>query len=162
MRSSIANALALWGVLTGLWFAMAGVSALPGLTRWEVVVLAPAAVTASCWALGLLAGPAWAERGAELGQFWRQSLLLAFEGGVATVRAILGLRQALRPALVQHPTAPAAQGRGLFALGASMAPGIVAVSLDDKGVLIHSIHDDEADDEDLRALQAAARRASSP
>ena len=162
MRSSVANALALWGVLTGLWFAMAGISALPGLTRWEVVLLAPAGVTLACWALGLLAGPAWTERGAELGSFWGRCLLFAFEGAQATARAIFGLPQALRPALVLHPTTQGEDWRGLFALGASMAPGIVAVALDAKGVLIHSIHDDEADDEDLRVLQVAARQASNP
>lgn len=158
MRASVANALALWGVLIGLWFALAGVSAIPGLTRPEVVLLAPAGVTLVCWVLGLLEGPAWADRGRDLAQFWLLCLKGVGEGGVATARAILGVRQALRPALVLHPTAASDEGRGLFALGASMAPGMVAVAVSPKGVLIHSIHDDEADDEDLRALQAAARR----
>jgi len=158
MRASVANALALYGVLVGLWLALAGLAPARGLTRWEALLGAPAAVTLACWWFGLLSGPAWAGRGAALAEFWGRCLRGVYEGGLAVAGAILGRRHALRPALVLHPTAAEDPARGLFALGASMAPGVVAVALDPNGVLIHTIHDDEADDDDLRALQAAARR----
>lgn len=66
----------------------------------------------------------------------------------------------LQPALVRLKTR---QGddlpRSLFANSLALTPGLVAVDVSDDSVLIHALVEDDADEEELRALETQAWRA---
>jgi len=97
-----------------------------------------------------------------LARFWLGRVRACALGARDVLGVILRGRAALKPALVRHRLAEDASERALFALGASLAPGMLAVSLDPEGPLLHVLHEDDADDEDLAAIAYAARRASPP
>lgn len=161
MRTSLANAVALWGVLVGLWFALAA-GAPAELGRIEVAAAVAALITAICVALGLARGPAWPDRVAPLARFWAARARAALEGAGHVLAASWKGASAIKPALVRHRLPEAAAERPLMAFGASLAPGMLAVSLDAEGALLHVLHEDDGDDEDLALLAHLSRQASRP
>lgn len=156
MRSMFANGVVLWGALIGLWLALAAASVLElhSAADWLRGAGAAGVVVVLCARLGLLGGQSWPDTvGQALGLLARRCNM-ALEGIWLTLLALSGNRRLLRPALVRFTLPSASPERGIFALSASMAPGLLSVSLDERGLYVHVLHEDDGDDEDLRALQS--------
>lgn len=157
MHSMIANGVALWGILLGLWFALAAASPagldaggwLSGAGASGVVILVSAR-------LGLLGGAPWPDRAAGAAALLLRRVRMGLEGVGLALRALVGDSRAMQPALVRYTMAQANPARGIFVLGVSLLPGLVSVNLDARGLFLHVLHEDDADDEDLQALEGGA------
>lgn len=157
MRSVFANGVALWGALMGLWFALAaashgGLEARGGLLSGAGVATAATLLSAR---LGLLGGAAWPDQAGSAAALMLRRARMALEGIALTLRVLVGDSRSFRPALVRYKLSQANPERGIFALGASTAPGLLSVNLDAHGLYLHVLHEDDGDDEDLRALEGA-------
>lgn len=161
MRSVYANGVALWGVLMGMWFALAAASQGGLDAHGGVLTGASVSLVATLFSgrLGLLGGDAWPDRAGLAGKMLLRRARLAFEGIALTLRALAGDARSYRPALVRYAMDQANPARGIFALLASAAPGLMSVSLDARGLYLHVLHEDDGDDEDLRGLEGASRPA---
>ena len=156
MRSMFANGVVLWGALIGLWLALAAASVLElhSAADWLRGAGAAGVVVLLCARLGLLGGQSWPDAaGPAMGLLARRGKM-GLEGVWLTLLALSGNRQLLRPALVRYALPSTSPARGIFALAASLAPGLLSVSLDERGLYVHVLHEDDGDDEDLRALQS--------
>lgn len=160
MRASLANGLALWGVLACAWFTLAALYQGVGAIGWALG--GAAAVVLLCWRLGLLGGPAWPDRTAELAELVRRAAAAVPEGAVETARACLGDARAFRPSVVLYAMPEGEPARGSFAFAASLRPGLLATSIEAQGVFLHTLHEDDADEEELLRLQESAKAAGGP
>lgn len=156
MRSMIANGVVLWGALIGLWLALAAASVLElnSAADWLRGAGAAGGVTLLCARLGLLSGPSWPDSTGQAFGLLARRCKMGLEGVWLTLLALLGNKHVLRPALVRYALPNGSPARGMFALAASMAPGLLSVSLDQRGLYLHVLHEDDGDDEDLHFLES--------
>jgi multicomponent Na+:H+ antiporter subunit E len=149
----IAGAAALWLTLSPDPFSMA----------WAVSGAAVIAVTLGlAFRMKLLdreGAPYMHAPGAALFLLRRAPAMIG--ANLSLLTGALALDPKARPGLLRLKTRPGDDlARGLFVNSLAMTPGLIAVDVDEDSILIHALDEDDADEEELRAAETKALRAT--